>query len=84
MVTFEGKCPSCGKVYYSKCKGDIIVCDCRCHCPLCGAEMTQYMPDTASNIYGIDNKQDLRILMVCTFHNPPFFSTQKPTEVVCT
>ncbi|MEM3459039.1 MAG: hypothetical protein QXN36_00410 [Candidatus Bathyarchaeia archaeon] len=84
MATFEGKCLSCGKVYYSKRKSDIIVCDCWQHCPLCGTEMTRYTPDTASNTYGMDNKQDLQVLMVCTLHNPPFFSAQKPMEVVCT
>jgi hypothetical protein len=84
MAKFEGKCPLCGKVYHSNRKGDTIVCDCWQHCPLCGTEMTTYTPDTTSNIYGIDEKRDFTILMVCTLHNPPFFSTQKPAEVVCT
>jgi len=46
--------------------------------------MTPYTPDLAPNVYGIDGKRELAVLMVCTHHSPPFFSTQKPIEVVCT
>lgn len=46
--------------------------------------MTSYTPDLAMNIYAVDGKRELNILMVCTFHSPPFFSTKKPVEVVCT
>jgi hypothetical protein len=84
MAKFEGKCPKCGKVHHSNCKGDAVVCDCWRYCPLCGAEMTPYAPDLAPNVYGVDGKRELQMLMTCANHSPPFFSTQKPVEVVCT
>lgn len=83
MPTFEGKCPNCGKTHYSTRKAEIITCDCWQHCPLCGAEMQEYTPDLSANIYGLDGKRDLNVLMVCSEHIPSFFSTQKPVEVVC-
>jgi hypothetical protein len=83
MAKYEGKCPVCRKVHYSDRKDDVVVCDCWQYCPLCGAEMTPYTPDMASKTYGIDGKSDMLILMVCTNHPPPFYSTQKPVEVVC-
>jgi len=46
--------------------------------------MTQYTPDLTQNSYGMSGKRDLAILMACTLHSPPFFSVQKPVEVVCT
>jgi len=46
--------------------------------------MTPYAPDLAMNTYGFDDRRDLNVLMACTLHSPPFFSTQKPVEVVCT
>jgi len=81
LPKFEGKCPNCGKVHYSDRKGDIVLCDCWRNCPTCGAEMQPYTPDLAPNIYGMDGKRDLKILMVCNEHSPPFYSTQKPVEV---
>ena len=84
MAKHEGKCSLCGKAHYSDRKGDIVVCDCWKNCPTCGAEMTPYEPDLAMNTYGFDDRRDLNVLMACTLHSPPFFSTQKPVEVVCT
>jgi hypothetical protein len=84
MLNYEGRCPECGKTHYSQRKGDIAVCDCWQHCPMCGAEMTPYTPDLALNTYGFDDHRDLAVLMVCTLHFPMFFSNQKPVEVVCT
>ncbi len=81
MVKFEGKCPNCGKIFYSERQGDIVTCDCWQYCPICGAEMTQYTPDSASKTYALDSKHDFDVLMICTFHSPPFFSKQKPVEV---
>jgi len=81
MKVFEGKCSKCGKIYYSHRKGDIIVCDCWRYCPLCGAEMTPYTPESNMALYGFDGKRDLKILMVCLRHTPPFYSSQKPVEV---
>lgn len=81
MAKFEGKCPRCGKIYYSEQRSDIVTCDCWQHCPLCGVEMVQYTPDSAPKIYGVDGKCEFAVLMVCTSHSPPFFSTQKPVEV---
>ncbi len=83
MPRFDGKCPNCGKKHYSDRKGDIVVCDCWRYCPICGAEMKPYTPDLTPNVYGKDGKRDMEILMVCNNHSPPFFSTQKPVEVVC-
>jgi len=79
---FEGKCSRCGKAHYSNRKGEIVVCDCWRYCPMCGAEMQSYTPDLAPNTYGMDGKRDLQILMVCTNHSPPFYSSQKPVEVM--
>jgi len=45
--------------------------------------MKPYTPDLTPNVYGKDGKRDMEILMVCTNHSSPFFSTQKPVEVVC-
>ncbi len=84
MARYEGKCPQCGKTHSSPIKGSLVVCDCYEHCPICGAEMTPYMPDLATNTYGLDDRRDLAVLMVCTLHFPMFFSTLKPVEVVCT
>ena len=81
MPKFEGKCPNCGKVHYSDRKGDIVLCDCWRYCPTCGAEMTPYTPDLAPKTYGMDGKRDLKILMVCNEHSPPFYSEMKPVEV---
>ena len=78
---FEGRCPRCGKIHYSDREGEIVVCDCWRYCPMCGAEMEPYMPDLTTNTYGMDGKRDLQILMVCTNHSPPFYSSQKPVEV---
>jgi len=89
MPKYSGKCSKCGKIHYSDRKGDIIVCDCWRICPLCEAEMTPYTPDLAPNTYGLDGKRELQIQMVCNntaMHpdNSPFYSTQKPVEVICT
>ena len=84
MAKYEGKCSLCGKAHYSDRKGDIAVCDCWKYCPMCEAEMMPYAPDLALNTYGFDDRRDLAVLTVCTLHSPPFFSTQKPVEVVCT
>lgn len=83
MPDHEGKCLRCGKTRHSARKDDIVICDCWRHCPLCGEEMTAYAPDLMSNVYGVDGRHDLDVLMVCPVHDPPFFSTQKPVEVVC-
>lgn len=83
MAKYEGKCPRCGKMHYSDRKNDAIICDCWQYCSLCGAEMAPYTPDLAANTYGVDGKRDLAVLMVCDQHSPPFYSTQKPVEVVC-
>lgn len=83
MAAYEGKCSQCGKTHYSHRKGDLVVCDCWRYCPLCCAEMTPYSPDLTANTYGVDGKSDLAIIMICSNHNPPFHSDQKPVEVVC-
>jgi hypothetical protein len=84
MARYEGKCPECGKTKRSDIQGGIVVCECWQHCPMCGAEMTPYQPDLATNTYGVDDRRDLAVLMVCTLHLPMFFSSKKPVEVVCT
>jgi len=81
MAKFEGKCPNCGKIHFSERQNDIVICDCWQHCPICGAQMAQYTPDLAPKTYSVDSKHDLTVLMVCTLHSPPFFSSQKPVEV---
>jgi len=45
--------------------------------------MQRYKPDLTLNVYGMDGKRDMEILMVCNNHSPMFFSIQKPVEVVC-
>lgn len=84
MAKFEGKCQRCGKVHYSKRKGEVIVCDCWRICPLCGAEMEPFAAEVSPLAYGANGKHELCALMVCIRHFPPFYSTQKPVEVVCT
>jgi hypothetical protein len=83
MAKYKGKCPVCGRINHSNRKGDIIVCDCWNLCPLCGANMTPYTPDLAPKTYGVDGKRELSVLMACSLHSPPFYSKQKPVEVVC-
>jgi hypothetical protein len=84
MVKFDGKCQRCGKVYHASRKGEIVVCDCWRICPLCGAEMEPFTPEVLPLAYGVNGKRELCTLMVCLRHFPPFYSTQKPVEVVCT
>lgn len=43
--------------------------------------MESYKSDLTPNTYGVDGKRDFEVLMVCTSHSPPFFSSQKPVEV---
>ena len=43
--------------------------------------METYTPDLTLGTYGVDGKRELEILMVCSNHSPPFFSSQKPVEV---
>jgi len=88
MPKYSGKCSRCGKIYYSDRKGEIVVCDCWEYCPLCGAKMMPYTPDLAPCAYGLDGKSELQILMVCNNvaahpDNSPFYSCQKPVEVIC-
>jgi hypothetical protein len=45
--------------------------------------MTPYTPDLAPKTYGVDGKRELSVLMACSLHSPPFYSKQKPVEVVC-
>ena len=80
-ATFMGRCPKCSKIHYSNREHEIIACDCWRYCPICGAEMEPYTPDLTPNTYGMDGKRDLQMLMVCTRHSPPFYSSQKPVEV---
>ncbi|MEM1564174.1 MAG: hypothetical protein QW161_05850 [Candidatus Bathyarchaeia archaeon] len=89
MPKYSGKCSRCGKINQSDRKGDIAICDCWRYCPHCGAEMQPYTPDLTPNVYGLDGKRDFQILMVCNNmaahpKNVPFYSSQKPVEVVCT
>jgi hypothetical protein len=51
--------------------------------------MEPYTPDLTPSVYGLEGKRELQILMVCNnvpahADNSPFYSTQKPVEVVCT
>lgn len=85
----KGKCPRCGKTFAGRLSGDIVVCDCWEYCPLCGAKMEPHTPDLTPSVYGLNGKRELQILMVCNnasahADNSPFYSTQKPVEVVCT
>jgi len=84
MAKFEGKCPRCGKIHRSNRKGEIVVCGCWSTCPVCGAEMEPFTPDVSFLAYGISGKREFLAMMVCNLHYPPFYSTQKPVEVVCT
>ncbi|MGB9671956.1 MAG: hypothetical protein ACPLZY_02280 [Candidatus Norongarragalinales archaeon] len=84
MARFEGKCPRCGKIHYASRKGETVICDCWRICPVCGAEMEQFTPKVSPVAYGADGKHELRTMMVCNLHYPPFYSTQKPVEVACT
>ncbi|MGB9960276.1 MAG: hypothetical protein ACPLKQ_07145 [Candidatus Bathyarchaeales archaeon] len=81
MKTFEGKCLRCGKTHQTRSREETVVCDCWQICPLCGAEMKPYTPDTAPKTYALNSLREMQTLMVCTNHNPPFFSQQKPVEV---
>jgi hypothetical protein len=88
MPKYMGKCSRCGKTHYSDREGDIVICDCWRICPLCSAEMTPYTPDLAPKTYGLNGKREFQILMVCNNasehpDNSPFYSCQKPVEVVC-
>ncbi|HEY4674719.1 MAG TPA: hypothetical protein VIH48_01550 [Candidatus Bathyarchaeia archaeon] len=84
MPKFEGQCAECGALHHSDRKDDTAICDCWRRCPLCGEEMQPYTPDLTPNSYGRDGKREFTVLMVCQRHSPPFYSTKKPVEVVCT
>ena len=88
LVTKEGKCSNCGCIHYSK-NETLVVCDCWTKCPLCGREMTDYVPDLAPGTYGLDGKRDLLVLKVCNnlaghSDHSPYFSILKPVEVELT
>jgi len=76
-----GKCSKCGKIITRPRPIDTAECDCWKHCPLCGELMEPYKPDLSPETYGYDKKREMKILMVCNRHIPPFLSTQKPEEV---
>ena len=44
--------------------------------------MQPYTPDLSPQTYGLDGKGDLKILMWCDRHVPPYYSSQKPIEVM--
>ena len=81
MENMAVQCPKCGKIHHLKSRSDMVVCDCWRICPICGAEMTPYTPDTAPKTYALDGLRELQVLVACTRHSPPFYGWQKPVEV---
>jgi len=76
-----GRCPKCGRVYVAHRPTQPIQCDCWRTCPICGREMKPYTPDLTPSTYGLDGKGNLKILLWCDRHTPPYYSSQKPVEV---
>ena len=86
----NGICPACGKVYSRPRPEDSIICDCYKFCPLCTpaytVPMTPFTPDLTPSTYGLeeDFEKTINVLYVCNNHSPPYYSTQKPVEVLLT
>ena len=92
----EGACGHCGKTIRRVSLGAtpmLVECDCYLYCPLCGAEMTPYIPDLTPSLYRAEGDYDslgeapksevtVETLFVCLNHNPPYYSTRKPMEVI--
>jgi hypothetical protein len=96
MGLVQGTCDGCGKTI-RRCSPVplVVTCDCHCQCPLCGASMEPYAPDLDPRIYRDEDSQTLDPLgfavkreestaavYVCRKHNPPFFSSRLPFEVL--
>ena len=81
----KGKCGRCGKdIIRSSPVSMLVLCDCYRYCPLCGAEMTPYTPDLDPKTYNITGEKEgtVETLYVCFNHTPPYYSSQKPVEVL--
>ena len=75
----EGICSKCGRMLRRRRPADYAVCDCYEYCPLCGENMTPYMPDYTPASY--ESEKGLDVLYFCSNHSPPYYSKQKPVEV---
>ncbi|MBX5321844.1 MAG: hypothetical protein QHH12_07985 [Candidatus Bathyarchaeota archaeon] len=73
MAELEGKCPRCGKTHLMRSPKDSVTCDCWQQCPICGAEMAPYTPDTAPKTYALNSLRELQVLTACFRHHPPLF-----------
>jgi len=94
MRILIGTCGHCGKTIRRLSNMPLMVeCDCYLYCPLCGAEMTPYAPNLTPKTYRAEGDYDplgeasksevtVETLFVCLNHDPPFYSTRKPMEVM--
>jgi len=84
----QGTCGVCGRTYRARRPVQVVVCDCYRLCPLCSpaytVEMTPYTPDlTQPRLYrSEEGGATMRTLYACYRHTPPYYSAQKPVEVV--
>ncbi len=92
----EGTCGVCDKTIRRVSPGAtpmLVECDCYLYCPLCGEKMTPYTPDLTPRTYRAEGDYDplgetpksevsVETLYVCLNHDPPYYSTRKPMEVM--
>jgi len=90
----EGTCGECGKAIRRVSDIPLLVeCDCYLYCDLCGAKMTPYTPDLTPKPYRAEEELDslgeapkseatVETLFACPNHDPPYYSTRKPMEVM--
>jgi len=93
-----GTCSVCGKTHFRDRPADIAYCDCYRYCPLCDPPytvlMTPFTPDLTPSMYRSEKAHDVKggsaeppewtseTLFVCYNHSPPYYSRQKPVEVL--
>jgi len=78
----RGTCRECGRTYTAQGPAAPVLCDCYQYCPLCGNKMTPYVPDLTPGLYWSDPAKDMRTLFACNNHTPPYYSKQRPVEVM--
>ena len=87
MGIVSGECRECGRKFVRSSPVPItVVCPCYRICPLCGAEMTPFKPDLDPKTYDATGEQEWTVdtLYYCPNHTPPYYSSQKPVEVMLT
>jgi len=54
----RGVCPECGRAWSRRYPEDLVICDCHRRCPVCGGDMTPYVPDLNPATYRSEEVDD--------------------------